>query len=128
MPYLYPKGRFERIFWLTFTPATLKLSFSGTPVIGEYSMSENLDAFAAEAEAFFNSLTKSDRMLVALRDELYDGDWETMIGDISNRMKGQPYLFKFVNRAEKDIQSIKKIKGFEEEHHINLNRFLKKER
>lgn len=91
-------------------------------------MSENLDAFAAEAEAFFNSLTKSDRMLVALRDELYDGDWETMIGDISNRMKGQPYLFKFVNRAEKDIQSIKKIKGFEEEHHINLNRFLKKER
>ena len=89
-------------------------------------MAENLDA--SEAEAFFNSLTKSDRMLIALRDELYDGDWETMTADISNRMRGQPYLFKFVNRAEKDIQSIKKIKGFEEEHHINLNRFLKKER
>ena len=38
-------------------------------------------------------------MLIALRDELYDGCWDTMVEDITNRMKGQPYLFKFVNRA-----------------------------
>ena len=90
-------------------------------------MSEEVDELSLRPEDFFNSLSKSDRILIALRDELYDGCWDTMTEDITNRMKGQPYLFKFVNRAEKDIQSIKKISAFEREHAVNLNVFLKKE-
>ena len=90
-------------------------------------MNKETEEMSLTPEEFFGSLTKSDRMLISLRDELYDGCWDTMIEDISNRMKGQPYLFKFVNRAEKDIQSIKKISSFEKEHGINLNVFLKKE-
>ena len=90
-------------------------------------MSEEIEELSLNPEDFFNSLSKSDRMLIALRDELYDGCWDTMTEDITNRMKGQPYLFKFVNRAEKDIQSIKKISAFEHEYDVNLNIFLKKE-
>lgn len=89
---------------------------------------DDLNETTREPEAFFNSLAKSDKVLIALRDELYDGCWDTMTEDITNRMKGQPYLFKFVNRAEKDIQSIKKIRSYEQEHDINLNIFLKKEK
>jgi len=88
---------------------------------------DEVNETSLEPEAFFNSLSKSDKVLISLRDELYDGCWDTMIEDITNRMKGQPYLFKFVNRAEKDIQSIKKIRTYENEHNINLNIFLKKE-
>jgi len=75
---------------------------------------------------FFASLSESDRMLITVRDELYDGCWDTMIEDITNRMKGQPFLFKFVNRAEKDIQSIKRMRAYERRHNINLNMFFKK--
>ena len=88
---------------------------------------DEVNGTTLEPEAFFNSLSKSDKFLISLRDELYDGCWDTMIEDITNRMKGQPYLFKFVNRAEKDIQSIKKIRTYETENNINLNIFLKKE-
>jgi hypothetical protein len=90
-------------------------------------MSEEVDVSSLDPEEFFKSLSKSDRILISLRDELYDGCWDTMIEDITNRMKGQPYLFDFVNRAEKDIQSIKKIRAFEQQNNINLNIFLKKE-
>ncbi len=91
------------------------------------NMTNEIDELELSPEEFFQSLTKSDKMLVSLRDELYDGNWDTMAEDISNRMKGQPYLFKFVNRAEKDIQSIKRLNHYEEVHNINLNMFLKKE-
>ncbi len=91
-------------------------------------MVEKTDELSLSPEDFFGALAKSDRMLIGLRDELYDGAWDTMVEDISNRMKGQPYLFKFVNRAEKDIQSIKRIRAYEEGHSINLNIFLKKEK
>ena len=89
---------------------------------------EEIDELDLSPEEFFKALTKSDRMLIALRDELYDGDWVTMREDISNRMKGQPYLFKFVHRAEKDLESIEKISSFEKTHNVDLNMFLKKER
>lgn len=90
-------------------------------------MIDEQDELSLVPVEFFKSLSKSDKMLISLRDELYDGDWETMIKDITNRMKGQPYLFKFINRAEKDIQSIKRIRAFEKEHEINLDIFIKKE-
>jgi hypothetical protein len=72
---------------------------------------------------FYQSLTKEEAMLLVLRDELYTGSWDKMIRDLEDRLKGKPYIFKLVNRIEEDIARIRKIKGYEERHKINLINF-----
>jgi hypothetical protein len=64
-------------------------------------------------------------MLLVLRDELYGGSWDRMDQDLSNRLKGRPYIFKLVNRMEEDRERIKVLRSYEEKHKINLRDFDK---
>lgn len=75
-------------------------------------------------QEFVDSLKKTERTLIFLRDELYDGDWERMQMDLEDRLVGKPYIFKLVNRIEEDIEGIKKIRIYEEENKINLKEFI----
>ena len=77
-------------------------------------------------EKFVASLTADERMLVSLRDELYDGSWEQMLKDLKDRLEGKPYIFKLVNRISADLQRIEKLMDFEKKHKINLADHLKK--
>ena len=47
-----------------------------------------------EPEAFIEALLPEERMLIRIRDELYEGSWETMRHDLENRLAGKPYIFK----------------------------------
>ena len=69
---------------------------------------------------FYESLSEEETMLITLRDELYDGSWDKMGQDLADRLQGRPYIFKLVNRIEEDLHRIEKLKGYEEEHGINL--------
>lgn len=72
------------------------------------------------------ALDPDERTLVTLRDELYNGSWEQMLGDLKDRLKGKPYIFKLVNRIQDDIGRIEKLRDYEQKHRINLVDFLNK--
>lgn len=73
---------------------------------------------------YAKTLTEEERMLLTLRDELYEGSWDNMLQDLRDRLKGKPYIFKLVNRIEEDIVRIEKLKGYEGTHSVNLADFL----
>ena len=77
-------------------------------------------------EKFLAGLSPDEKTLLTLRDELYNGSWEQMLGDLRDRLKGKPYIFKLVNRIQDDIARIEKLSEYEKKHKINLAEFLKK--
>jgi len=77
-------------------------------------------------DKFASGLSPDERTLVTLRDELYGGSWEQMLGDLRDRLKGKPYIFKLVNRIQDDIARIEKLSEYEKKHKINLAEYLKK--
>ena len=74
----------------------------------------------SQHEKYYSSLSADEQMLVSLRDELYDGSWDKMLGDLRDRLTGKPYIFKLVNRIQDDISRIEKISTYESKHKVNL--------
>lgn len=82
---------------------------------------------ASQHEKFYNALSPAERILVTLRDELYGGSWDQMIGDLRDRLQKKPYIFKLVNQIQDDITRIEKLTEYEKKHRLNLAEFRKKE-
>ena len=76
------------------------------------------------AQKFAQSLSPEEIILIRLRDELYDGRWDDMIEDLTNRLDGKPYVFKLAGRIEADLARIERLKTFEEKNNVNLNDFI----
>jgi hypothetical protein len=49
-----------------------------------------------------------------------------MLGDLRDRLKGKPYIFKLVNRIQDDIARIEKLSDYEKKHKVNLADILGK--
>lgn len=81
---------------------------------------------AGPVEKYVAQLSADERMLVTLRDELYDGSWEAMLKDLQDRLENKPYIFKLVNRIAADIQRAEKLSEYEKKHKVNLADYLKK--
>ena len=69
---------------------------------------------------FVSTLTVESKMLIVLKTQLYDGKWEPMYQDLSNRLEGKPYIFKLANRINDDVSRIEKMRQFEQEIGIDL--------
>jgi len=78
----------------------------------------------AEVGAFVAQLSDEERMLILLKGELYEGSWQAMLSDLSNRLEGKPYIFKLANRIRDDITRIEKLQRFEEQHQVDLTDFV----
>ena len=78
------------------------------------------EAMSKGVSDFVNGLSKEQRMLVALKAQLYDGMWEPMLDDLRNRLAGKPYIFKLASRIQDDIERIERMSEFESEHNIDL--------
>ncbi len=79
-----------------------------------------------EIQEKIQELSQEERTLVMLRDELYDGSWESMKKDLEDRKQGRPYIFKLHNRIEDDLNRIEKLKSIEEEGGIDLANYLER--
>lgn len=77
-------------------------------------------------DKFVTGLSLDEKTLVALRDELYGGSWDQMQGDLRDRLKGRPYIFKLVNRIQVDLDRIDTLVEYEKKHKVNLADYLKK--
>ena len=69
---------------------------------------------------FVDGLSDEHRMLVVLKAQLYGRTWEPMLDDLENRLEGKPYIFKLINRIKDDIERIRQMQNFEEEHNVDL--------
>lgn len=56
--------------------------------------SERVDTRADEAPVLdASSLSDEEKMLLALRDELYEGRWDLFERDLKARLNGEPHVF-----------------------------------
>ena len=79
-------------------------------------------------EDFVKALTSEERLLITLRDELYSGSWRNLKQDLLDRLHGKPYIFKLSTRIEEDLKRIDKLERYEQEHSVNLARYVEKEK
>ena len=73
------------------------------------------------AEMYVQGLPKQKSQLIILRDELYDGSWNSMLEDLDDRRNSRPYIFKLVNRIEEDIKWCRELWEAEEKFGVNLS-------
>ncbi len=79
---------------------------------------------ADPVEAFVKLLTDEDRMLVRLREELYEGRWDAMLADLNDRLHGRPYIFRLANRIQDDMARVQLLSRFERENKVNLAKLI----
>ena len=77
-----------------------------------------------QARRFAQCLTDEERMLVVLKHELYEGDWDEMAADLRARLDGKPYIFKLANRIEDDLERIERLRAFERDRNVDLSDYV----
>ena len=73
-----------------------------------------------KVQQFVGSLTREERMLVVLKRELYEGDWDEMVADLQARLEGRPYIFKLAHRIAADLERISRLRQFEQSSGVDL--------
>jgi len=46
---------------------------------------------------------KADALLISIRNQMYDGDWEAMLCHLRNNLLTKGYIIKFANKLRNDI-------------------------
>ena len=80
-----------------------------------------------KTQQFVAGLTNEERMLVVLKRELYEGNWDEMLTDLQARLEGRPYIFKLAHRITDDIERIRRLRQFEEACGVDLSDYVKLE-
>jgi hypothetical protein len=78
-------------------------------------------------EVFIGRLEGYERVLVDLKDQLYEGSWERILADLRARLDGKPYIFKLSQTIARDMAAIERMKSFEMRHNVSLSKLLRKE-
>jgi hypothetical protein len=76
------------------------------------------------ARQFVERLSREERVLVLLKRELYEGNWENMAADLYARLEGRPYVFKMATRIQEDLERIGRLRAFETLHNVDLADFI----
>ena len=69
-------------------------------------------------------ITAEEWMLVRLREQLYGGHWDEMQLDLESRLRGEPYIFKLVNRIQDDLARIDRLRKIETGSGCDLKEFM----
>lgn len=101
-----------------------KPAAKGTEKKGSSSSLNPGQSYPGDVEQFVAQLSDEQRMLVLLKNELYEGSWDAMREDLSNRLDGKPYIFKLANRIKDDMGRIKELQSYEDEHQVDLADYL----
>lgn len=73
------------------------------------------------------SLTDEQRMLIQIRDTLYEGSWDDFLADLSARSGGRPHVFalsgpssELKSTIQRHVDVIEQLRGWEREHRQTL--------
>ena len=76
-------------------------------------------------EVFVASLEPHERVLLDLKDQLYEGSWERILGDLRARMENKPYLFKLSQTISRDLAAIERMRSYELRQNVSLSKLLR---
>jgi hypothetical protein len=84
-----------------------------------------------ELQNVLDLLTEDHRMLLTLREELYDGSWQAMLQDLRDRLEGRPHVFEWTPPDDRMRQTlanhmklIEQMRKAELDLGVNLARWL----
>jgi hypothetical protein len=74
---------------------------------------------------FIGRLEPYERMLLDLKEQLYEGSWERILEDLRARMDNKPYVFKLSQTIARDVAAIERMKAYEMRQQVSLSELLK---
>ncbi len=83
-----------------------------------------IDRLPEPLRRFMDRLTPEQKLLLVLKRELYDGNWDQMVADLKNRMNGRPYVLRLSNRIEDDLERIEQMSQMEKHYEVDLMLYL----
>jgi hypothetical protein len=81
----------------------------------------------ARVQRFCQQMRPEERLLVVLKRELYEGDWDEMVRDLQARLQGRPYVFKLAHRIEDDLERIRRLRDYEQRMGVDLGEYVQVE-
>ena len=85
------------------------------------------DAHDQQVRRFVRQLSREERMLVVLKRNLYEGDWDGMVDDLKARLEGKPYIFRLASRITDDLERIERLRNYEEKNKVNISDYVEVE-
>ncbi|MCZ7646850.1 MAG: hypothetical protein M5U26_16435 [Planctomycetota bacterium] len=76
--------------------------------------------------AFVERLEPFERVLIELKETLYEGSWDRVLDDLRARLDGRPYLFKLGQTIARDIAAIERMRAYERRHGLELTDWIRK--
>jgi len=58
---------------------------------------------------------KADALLISIRNQVYDGDWDAMLKHLRNNLLTKGYIMKFANKLRDDINRIEAMVDLSDE-------------
>jgi hypothetical protein len=77
-------------------------------------------------EVFVSRLESYERVLLDLKDQLYEGSWDRILGDLKARLENKPYMYKLGQTIARDMAAIERMRAFEMRSGVNLSNLLRK--
>ncbi|HLX62555.1 MAG TPA: hypothetical protein VKX17_14860 [Planctomycetota bacterium] len=75
--------------------------------------------------AFVKNLEPHERVLVDLKDLLYEGSWDHVLTDLRAAKENRPHVYRLSNAIERDLRAIERMKAYETKHQVSLSALLK---
>lgn len=76
-------------------------------------------------EEFVKKMEPYEKVLVDLKDLLYEGSWERICTDLLNARDDKPHVYRLSHAIERDLKAIERLKAYEARHQISLSELLK---
>ena len=77
-------------------------------------------------QVFVQRLEPYERVLLSLKDHLYEGSWERILDDLRARLEEKPYIYKLSKTITRDLAAVERMKAYETSQKVNLSALVKK--
>ena len=74
----------------------------------------------APCEEFLSGLTREDKLLIMLRDELYGQSWDELEADLRHRTERKPHICDITQRIDEDLARIARLRDCEDRYGVDL--------
>lgn len=78
------------------------------------------------------ALSEDEQMLLLVRDELYEGNWDDFVQDLQDRLSGRPHLFdiqpasaRLQDTIRQHLRMIERLRELERRERIDLAAYVK---
>ena len=78
--------------------------------------------------AFVKKMEQYERVLVDLKDLLYEGSWDRVASDLRAARDNRPHVYRLSNAIDRDLKAIERMKAYETKHQLSLSSVLKQQR